>query len=95
MCWCVEGGTRESYPDGEIWADLSDPPEFLRLLDLKIQLRGSAGRTVRVQRDIPLSFCSIPMSLISFNLMPRIGALAYSTAAWTRKGVSKYVSQGV
>ena len=35
------------------------------------------------------------MSLISFNLMPRIVALAHSTATWTRKGVSKYVSQGV
>ena len=38
---------------------------------------------------------SIPMSLISFNLVPRIAALAYSTAAWTQKGVGQYVSQGV
>ena len=42
---------RESYPDGEIWTDLSDPPEFLRLFDLKIdniEYRWSADRTVWV-----------------------------------------------
>ena len=35
------------------------------------------------------------MGLISFNLAPRIVALAYSTAVWIQKGVSQYVSQWV
>ena len=35
------------------------------------------------------------MSLISFNLVPRIVVLACSPVAWTQKGVSTYVSQGV
>ena len=32
----------QPYPEGEIWTDFSDPPEFRRFLDLRIG-RFSAG----------------------------------------------------
>ena len=32
----IDSKKSESYPEGEIWKDLSDPPEFRCFLDLRI-----------------------------------------------------------
>ena len=44
----IDGEAHGSYPEGEIWTDLSDPPEFRRILNLRTEQHLAGGTWVQV-----------------------------------------------